>query len=148
MKLLTGHTTPETAYVVDDYPYGYRLRCKIRYWLEHKPNHGFRFVSQTTNPKRPGTVWNKPKAGTYARFGAAMLLDDNGHVTYTALTEYCDGAEAKDWADTYGEGVPEVGRALLAKWVAAKVAYDANRQKGDPLNVGLNEARIAFIETK
>jgi hypothetical protein len=29
--ILPDHTTPETAYVVDDYPYGFTLRCKIRY---------------------------------------------------------------------------------------------------------------------
>jgi hypothetical protein len=44
------------------------LRCKIRYWLEFHPKRGFRFVSQTTNPKR-GNVWNKPKASTFMRFG-------------------------------------------------------------------------------
>ena len=77
--VLDGHTSPETAYLVDDYPYGFRLRCQIRYWLEHKPRHGFRLVSQTTNPKRPSLVWNKPKAGTYHAC-AVMVLDDEGHV--------------------------------------------------------------------
>jgi len=54
MQILKGHISPETAFIVDDYPYGFRLRCKIRYWLEYNPKHGFRFVSQTTNPKRAG----------------------------------------------------------------------------------------------
>jgi hypothetical protein len=61
MQLLSGHTSPETAYVVNDYPYGYTLRCTIRYWLEYQPKKGFRLWSQTSNPKRPGLVWNKPK---------------------------------------------------------------------------------------
>ena len=61
MEILKGHTSPETAYLVRDYPYGYTLRCQIRYWLEHKPGKGVRFVSQTTNPKRPGIVWNGEK---------------------------------------------------------------------------------------
>lgn len=69
-QLLTGHTTPETAFVVADYPYGFRLRCKIRYWLEYKPGKGHRLWSQTTNPKRAGEVWNKAKASTFQRFGA------------------------------------------------------------------------------
>src|SRR6516165_4444148 len=64
MQILSGHISPETAYVVEDYPYGLRLRCRIRYWLEHTPKRGFRFWSQTTNPKR-GNIWNKPKASTY-----------------------------------------------------------------------------------
>lgn len=145
MQLLPNtHTSPETAYVVDGYPYGFRLRCKIRYWLEHHPKRGFRFVSQTTNPKREGEVWNKPKASTYVRFGAAMYLDEEGHVAWAGLSEYCTGAEAQRFLDAYGTAVPEAGFALLKKWVAAKVAYDANREKGDALSVGLPQAREAF----
>lgn len=147
MRLLTGHTSPATAYIVNDYPYGFRLRCKIRYWLEYKPGHGFRLVSQTTNPKRPGEVWNAPKASTYARFGGAMLLDANGHVTWSGLTEYSDGKHAADWAETFLAGVPEEARELTKRWVAAKVAYDTARQKSDPLSIGLPEARAAFAKT-
>jgi hypothetical protein len=145
MQILKGHISPESAYLIDDYPYGYTLRCKIRYWLEYSPKRGFRFVSQTTNPKR-GHVWNKPKASTYARFGGAMFLDDNGHVNWTGLSEYCDGQEAQAFLDTYGEGVPEAGQKVLKAWVAAKLAYDGNRTKGDPLAIGLPEARKAFVD--
>lgn len=127
MQILTGHVSPETAYVVDDYPYGFRLRCSIRYWLEFKPSHGVRFVSQTTNPKRPGR-WNAPKPGTYHRFGAAMYLDEQSHVHVAGLTEYCSGAEAKAWSDKYREGVPEAARAALDRWVISKVAYDAVKE--------------------
>lgn len=146
MQILKDHISPETAYVVNDYPYGFKLRCSIRYWLEHDKRHGFRLVSQTTNPKR-GNVWNKPKASTYSKFGGCMYLDDNGHVKWAGLSEYSDGAEAKAWQDTYGDGVPESGRAILNKWVAAKLAYDGNRTKDDPLQVGLPEARKAWKDT-
>jgi hypothetical protein len=64
-----GHVSPETAFVVEDYPYGGGLRCKIRYWLEFKRGQGFRFMSQTTDPRKAENgkpeVWNKPKASTY-----------------------------------------------------------------------------------
>lgn len=146
MKFLKGHVSPETAYVVDDYPYGFRLRCKIRYWLEFKPRQGFRFVSQTTNPKRAGEVWNKPKASTYCRFGGAMFLDENEHVKWAGLTEYSNGAEAKAWAEKYGEAVPEAGQATMKSWVAAKVAYDAARKPADPLEVGIVEAHKAWLD--
>jgi hypothetical protein len=146
MEILKGHTSPETAYVVDDYPYGFRLRCKIRYWLEFAPKRGFRLVSQTTNPKRPGEVWNKPKASTYCRFGGCMFLDLDGHVKWAGLTEYSNGQEAKNFQDTYGDGVPEAGRAIMNKWVAAKLAYDAARNPGDPLEIGVAEAAKAFVK--
>lgn len=63
LNLLLGHTDADTAYVVDDYPYG-RSRTQKRYWIESKPKHGDRLVTQTLNPKTGR--WNKPKAGTYS----------------------------------------------------------------------------------
>ena len=127
MKLLFGHVSPETAFVVADYPYGFTLRCSMRYWLEFKPKLGFRLMSQTTNPKK-GNVWNKPKASTYAKFGGAMYLDENEHVQWSGLTEYTTGAEAAAWKETYGTAVPEAGVPLMNKWVAAKLAYEAKKE--------------------
>lgn len=156
MQILKGHISPETAYVVADYPYGYTLRCKIRYWLEYKPKQGFRLWSQTTNPKRPGEVWNKPKASTYCLFGGCMFLDENEHVHWSGLSSYSSGAEAAAWRDKYGEGVPEAGRKIMDAWVASKLAYDGEREKCAALvgsrsvdlslDVGLQEARKAFYD--
>jgi hypothetical protein len=131
---------------VNDYPYGFRLRCKIRYWLEFKPKVGFRLVSQTTNPKRPGEVWNKPKASTYSRFGGAMVLNEEGHVSWVGLSEYSNAAEAKAFAEKSSAGVPEAGLKTLNGWVAAKAAYEGARKEGDALSVGTKEAFKAFIE--
>jgi hypothetical protein len=83
---LYGHTSEASAYVVDDYPYGFNARTQIRYWLEHKPKKGWRFVSQTMNPKTDR--WNKPKASTYADWGAAMYLDEKGHVHWDGVGPY------------------------------------------------------------
>lgn len=148
MQILKGHISPETAFVVDDYPYGYRLRCKIRYWLEYTPKRGVRMWSQTTNPKKPGEFWNKPKASTYCRFGGCMFLDDQNHVQWSGLTEYSNGAEAEAWLAQYGEGVPAQCLEITKRWAAAKIAYDSNRRPGDPLSVGLTEARKAFYQPK
>jgi hypothetical protein len=123
--LSNEHVSPETAYVVEDYPYGFRLRCKIRYWLDVSPKHGTRLCSQTTNPKRAGEVWNTAKCSTYSRFGGAMFLDEQGHVQWAGLSEYSDGKEAVAFRDTYGAGVPEAGQKIMNAWVAAKIAYDA-----------------------
>ena len=83
---LYGHASEATAYVVDDYPYGLRVRTTIRYWLEHKPKKGWRFMAQTRNPKTG--AWNKPKASTYADWGAAMFLDAEGHVSWIGVGQY------------------------------------------------------------
>jgi len=87
MKALYGHTSPETAYLVEDYPYGFRLRTQIRYWIEKKEGFGQRMVSQTLNPKNG--KWNKPKAGTYSDV-YAIYLDDVNHVQSFGLTGYSD----------------------------------------------------------
>jgi hypothetical protein len=87
VKVLSGHTSPETAYVINDYPYGFKARCKIRYWLEYSPSKGFRFCSQTTNPKKVDEVWNAPKKSTYSMLGV-MGLNEEGHVTWTACSIY------------------------------------------------------------
>lgn len=145
--ILKGHVSPETAYLVEDYPYGFRLRCKIRYWLEWKPRLGFRLMTQTLNPKN--NRWNNAKAATYAKFGAALYLNDEGHVRVSVLTEYCNGAEAKAWSDQWRHTIEnKAALATLDAWVAGKVAYDANRKPGDPLRVGLPEARAAMVAAK
>lgn len=124
------HTSPEMAYVVQDYPYGFRLRCQIRYWIDVHPTRGCRLMSQTSNPKMSGLVWNKPKASIYSLFGMAMYIDESGHVQQAGLTEYTNGAEATAFRDTYGAGVPNAAKPTMDHWIAAKVAYDAKRAAG------------------
>ncbi len=97
---LAGHTSPETAYVVQDYPYGFRLRCKIRYWVE-TTKHGQRVVSQTTNPKVNGEVWNKPKPSTYSAIRVLYIEDSTGHVENAALNLYNTLAQIADFQELY-----------------------------------------------
>ena len=127
MIILKGHNSPDTAYVVNDYPYGFRLRCKIRYWLEEN-KRGARFVSQTTNPKIEGReVWNKPKASTYALIAGCMYLNEEGHTQWTGLNEYTDAKEAEDWYNTYKDGLSEQSRINAEGWISAKKRYEAQR---------------------
>ena len=104
MKQLIGYVSPETAYVVPDYPYGFTLRTQIRYWVETKPKFGQRFVSQTLNPKTG--KWNKPKAGNY--FQAVVLLVNQdeaspefGYVSYAALSTYSSNEEIAEFLGQY-----------------------------------------------
>jgi hypothetical protein len=107
---LYGHTSEATAYLVDDYPYGFTPRAQIRYWLEHKPKKGWRFVSQTKNPKTG--AWNKPKASTYADWGGAMYLDDNGHVQWEGVGPYTDDAKMLAFVTTFPKSGPAEAAAF------------------------------------
>ena len=86
---LAAAVSPETAVTVQDYPYGFRLRCTLRAWVEFRKGKGFRYCTQTSTPKRPGT-WNAVKAGTYSRVCMAIVQDENGHIGPVALSEYSD----------------------------------------------------------
>ncbi len=110
MQTLTGHTSPETAYVVADYPYGFGLRCSILYWVESNAK-GHRLWSQTSNPKKGG-AWNKPKCSTYADIGAAMYLDDEGHVQWEGLTFSASAAEIASFFERFPGAVTDVVQAL------------------------------------
>lgn len=129
-EVLAGHVSPETAYVVGDYPYGFTLRCQIRYWLAHNKK-GTRFVSQTSNPKVAGIVWNKPKASTYADAGA-MYRDEQGHVQWSSVNFSYDNAEAlRNWRERFGAGVPAEVLAKVSHYVELKGVYEAELARGE-----------------
>jgi hypothetical protein len=91
VKVLQGHTDEGTAYQVDDYPYSFRLRCKIRYWIETATKGAKRgqrrFVSQTTDARADNIWWNKPKASNYVLM-AVMYVDSAGQVDWSGISEY------------------------------------------------------------
>lgn len=145
MIKLIGHDSEENAYIVNDYPYGFRLRCKIKYWVETKKGQGQRFCSQTLNPKTD--KWNKPKKGTYHVI-LGMFINEEGYVThetlssggwskeedikrfeelFSPLTEYQQGAiryiratnkanEVVKWTIKEGEGQQQTKEEQQAIW--------------------------------
>lgn len=102
VKVLTGHTSSETAYVIDDYPCGFKARCKKRVWLERDAKKGYRLCSQTTNPKKSVEVWNAVKKSTYFMF-AVMGLDEQGHVVWEGCSVY-DFDKLEEFGKKYAEG--------------------------------------------
>lgn len=105
ISVLTGHVSPETAFVVDDYPYGFRLRCKIRYWIEYRKSYGFRMMSQTTNPKKAGEIWNKPKGSTYVHVGAALYLDEEDHVQWMGVGYWTEKEKLDEFRRLFAEAI-------------------------------------------
>lgn len=108
---LKGHTSADTAYVVADYPYGFKLRTQIRYWLEAN-KYGTRFVSQTLNPKTG--AWNKPKASTYLQLAVMLKDDSTGHISYTGWTFYGGPVKLAEFEQDYAAALTEIDRLFIA----------------------------------
>lgn len=75
-----GHDCFENAYEVDNYPWGFTLKTKRKYWIETKKGFGDRFVFATLNPKNG--KWCKPKAGTYEPVLVLAKNEKDHVVTY------------------------------------------------------------------
>jgi len=128
MTVLTGHTSQETAYVVEDYPYGFRLRCKIRYWIETKKGHGQRVMSQTTDPKRGNGWTNKPKGSTYNAI-KVLYIDDNGHVQNAAIDIYSTTPQIDAFETLYAAALTsERDQGALRYLRSLQLAYERRRQ--------------------
>ena len=76
MKLIYNKDSFTNAVEVDNYPWGYRLKTKRRYWVE-TTKRGDRVCYRTLNPKTDN--WCAVKRSTY---DAVLLLyfDENNHV--------------------------------------------------------------------
>lgn len=130
MILLHNYTSAANSFLVTDYPFGFRLRCKIRYWLEFSANKGVRFCSQTTNPKKDYESWNKPKYSTYCRFGGAMFLDEENHVQWSGLHEYMDLTKSLEWMDKFKTAIPTDFQPITNDWIKAKLKHDKEKSEG------------------
>lgn len=82
----SAHNSPDTAYVIKDWPYGRTLRCEKHIWIETRAGFGQRVVYRTTNPKRNNT-FNAPKAGTYNPF-TIFGADAEGLLVIDGLNHY------------------------------------------------------------
>lgn len=118
-KPLYGYETKDNAYVVDDYPFGFKLRCKIRYWVEFVPKKGYRMWSQTTDPRRPVEVWNKPKATTFAKIAGCLYLDSQDHVQFAVVTEYSNAEKCAEFVHDF----PQADMKVMKLWVYGKIKF-------------------------
>jgi len=111
------HTSPETAYVVQDYPWGFRLKTTIRYWVETKKskNGGQRFASQTINPKTG--LWCKPKYSTYSPI-MLMYLDENDYVQYTSLGHHSGTEVIENFKNTHLNFLTDYQKETLKELIA------------------------------
>jgi len=93
--LLKGYTNKDNALIIDNYPYGFRLRTKIKYWIETNKSKGDRFVSQTLNPKT--NLWNKPKYSIYNTIIVMYKDLETGYINYFGLYATTDKNEIENF---------------------------------------------------
>lgn len=145
-KPLYGHASEATAYVVDDYPYGFKARTSIRYWLEFAPKKGWRFVSQTMNPKTQR--WNAAKKSTYVEWAGAMYMDNQGHVTWTGVGQYTNTKDTVEFVNSFPNADFSVLRIIakkkvlyLSKMVSGEIAWQVNGVRQEPTEHQIGEYR-------
>lgn len=134
LEPLTGHTTEETAYIIQDYPWGYKLRCKQKVWLEYNKSKGFRVCRRTQDPRNDR--WCAIKKDTYTLIAAGLYKNEEGHVKSAGLSEYSSTKDSEEFLKTWGFCLDEVAMQRLTTWIIKKRKYDefvANKKAGTEL---------------
>lgn len=127
-KFIFNHSSFETAYRVENYPYG-RLRTSMFYWIETTPKKGDRFCSRTINPKN-GRL-NAPKKGTYSAIGI-MYLDEKNHVQWDCVSMYTQRAKLDEFISKVGEQNLNPDQKIMLKQLRGeKVVFDRDPITGD-----------------
>lgn len=144
-KLLQGYTSQDTAYHVGDYPYGFKLRTNIYYWVEFRVGKGYRFRAVTRNPKN-GKM-NKPKYSTYACVLGFMYLNIKDHVMWECVHEYTPAKDIVSFLTRF----PDLPRERLRAWCMGKVALhntftSTHRDIDGKSDLELWEAALAACE--
>ncbi len=138
MRVLNGHTSVESAFVIADYPFGFTKRCQKRVWIETN-KRGQRLVEQTSNPDVEG-AWNKPKKSNYFPILVMHTVGGEGkdadYVTHSSLGMYATATEEQAFRDKFGaEAFADDYRTktleLLARLRAAMEARYARRQAAE-----------------
>ena len=124
-QALYNHSDEASAYVIQDYPYSFKLRTEMRVWLEHKPSKGWRLVRRTLNPKTG--VWNAPKTSTYMALAACMYMDQKDHVEWTGLSGYSDAVQVLQFVQTF----PQADMSELKPFAQLKVPFLTKYSRGE-----------------
>lgn len=131
---LYNHTSEETAYVVKDYPWGFRMRTEQRAWIESNKN-GDRFIVQTKDPR--SGKWCAQKKSTYAPL-KVLYLDEQGHLQYFFLKHSADEKTILDFYEQHKENLNAFQLAQIKKLIAIRKVMK---------NVSFKIENVPFNET-
>lgn len=122
--LHTDATSLDTAKIAQDYPYG-RLRCKMHFYVEHRPKMGYRAVTQSINPKN-GRL-NKPHAGTYSPVPIYVSETAEGFFEFVYVPRYPE--KANEFIQKYWKQIPEQDQKYLVAWWGMQIKLSPNSYK-------------------
>jgi hypothetical protein len=128
--------------MVDNYPYGFRLRTKIKYYVE-TTKYGQRFISQTLNPKT--NTWNNPKKSTYHNI-ILVGLNNQDHITYTSLSMY-SSEEAQHFKQKYEQFLNDYQKTEIINIIKMLEVYDKVEYKCEAVkyrNIVTGEIKTAI----
>jgi hypothetical protein len=93
--------TEDKPLIIENYPYGFRLKTKIAYFIETKKNKQ-RLGSKTLNPKT--NLWNKPKYSTYTDIIILGRNKENNHISNMDFNiAYSDKEEYESFLNFLGD---------------------------------------------
>lgn len=113
---LYNHTSEDTAYVIKDYPWGFRMRTEQRAWIESNKN-GDRFIVRTKDP-RTGK-WCAPKKSIYAHV-RVLFLDEQGYLQHCYLKHSSDEKTILEFYEQHKENLTAFQLAQIKKLIATR----------------------------
>ena len=144
MLALRGHTSPETAKIVENYPYGYK-RCRIRYWIETRKGMGQRFVSQTEHPTRK--IWNAPKKSNYNAIAIIVQEQEGeenpGFIHHHALSVHSSLETINKFGESYYNNLDDDTKIIYDDLKRAVEVYEERRKQRE--NQGQPEDKLISI---
>ena len=136
----------ENSVEVENYPWGFRLKTKKRYWIETN-KRGSRLVSCTLNPKN--NQWCKAKASTYSQVGVltSEIKDGKNFISWTGLSIYASDKDIVEFTRSVDvQQLPKEAQKkicfLKAKnhaWKGVKVEFVSNPTPEQSAKIKENE---------
>tara|TARA_R100001443_G_scaffold107278_1_gene117047 strand:- start:244 stop:786 length:543 start_codon:yes stop_codon:yes gene_type:complete len=113
----------DTAIEVNNYPWGFRLKTKVKYWIESN-NKGDRLIKQTLNPKT--NEWCKPKKSTYSE---VMVMtskreNDKTFISYEQISMYSNIKEVSLFENTHKNHLTNRQRENICMMKSMHGAYE------------------------
>lgn len=136
-KMLKVFDSQENSFLIEDYPWGFRLRTQQRVWVESKKGFGQRVMRQTLNPKNG--KWCKAKASTYYVV-LGLYLDENDYVQTWALSSggWTKEDKIKEFEAFYGDQLTDFQKEQIRYIRATNVVNDIIKVeivRSEPINL-------------